>query len=79
MTPQIIVLLFWVAVIVVVWLVFRSKFFRGACEDIEAMNNAPEYKGKAKRFEAYMANPMYQLTVDKEKEDASKGKDHAPK
>jgi hypothetical protein len=79
MTPQIIVLLFWVAIIVVVWLIFRSKFYRGACEDIEAMKNAPEYKGKATRFEAYMADPMYQLTVDKGKEEASKGKEHEPK
>jgi hypothetical protein len=43
------------------------------------MNNAPEYKGSAKRFEAYMANPVYQLTVDKEKEEESKSKDHVSK
>jgi hypothetical protein len=76
MTPQIIVLIFWVAVVFVVWRLFRSKFYREACEDIDAMNKAPEYKGRSKEFQPHMANPLYQITHDKENETSSKHEPH---
>ncbi len=67
MTPQMIILLFWVVLIIVIWRVFRSRFFRSACDDLNAMHDAPENKGRAHKFEAYMANPNYQLTEDRKR------------
>lgn len=77
MTPQMIILLFWVVLIIVIWRVFRSKFFRGACDDINAMHDAPENKGRTHKFEAYMADPLYQMNEERRKEKATgKKSDH---
>jgi hypothetical protein len=67
MTPQLIILLFWVAVILGVWRLLRSRLYREACEDLEAMRKAPEYQGRAKEFQPFMADPLYQLSSDQEK------------
>jgi hypothetical protein len=69
MTPQIIVLVFWVVVILAVWLVLRSRWYRGHCEDLEAMRNAPETKEEYRRFELHKLNSAYQVVAEREKEE----------
>jgi hypothetical protein len=68
MTPQIIVLVFWVVVILAVWLMLRSRWYRGHCEDLEAMRNAPETKEEYRRFELHKLNSAYQVVAEREKE-----------
>lgn len=73
MTPQIIVLVFWVVVILAVWLVLRSRWYRGHCEDLEAMRNAPETKEEYRRFELHKLNSAYQVVAEREKEESHGG------
>jgi hypothetical protein len=61
MTNAMIILLFWIALILVIWLVLRSRRFRDACENMQAMQDAPENLHKRREFETYMANPIHQL------------------
>jgi predicted secreted protein len=76
MTDAIMILLFWVVLILIVWLVLRSRRFRDARENIQAMQDAPENSHTKREFHAHMANPMHQLSTDQDRPEREKKAPH---
>ena len=67
MTPPMVELLFWSVFLFGVWWIYRSKRFRGACEDLKDLYEAPENTHAKQPLAPHMTNPIYQYQQEREK------------
>jgi len=59
MPAKLLVFLFMMGIALIAWLLFRSRVYREALEDLEGMRKAPENHMKPSGLQD--ANPFYQL------------------